>query len=72
MVALAVAIALFSVFVANLVLGSVSNAAFLGNVGEMLVLLGASVAFVVGILAREAAAGRKAPPERPQGGKDIG
>lgn len=65
MVALIVAGILFSVFVANVVLGSTSNAAFLGNVGEMLVLLGASVAFVVAILAREAAAREKAAHRRP-------
>lgn len=65
MLALIVAFVLLMVFVANVVMGSTSNAAFLGSVGEMLVLLAASVAFVVAILAREAAAGKKAAPRRP-------
>ena len=65
MVALTVACVLFLTFVANVVMGSISGAAFLGNVGEMLVLLAASVAFVVAILAKEAAAGKKAAPRRP-------
>ncbi len=65
MTGLIVALVFFAVFVANVVLGSTSNSAFLGNVGEMLVLLGASVAFVVGILAKEAAASEKAAHRRP-------
>ncbi len=63
--ALMVAGILFLVFVLNVVLGSISNAAFLGNVGEMLVLLGTAVAFVVAILTREAAARRDAAQRRP-------
>ncbi|CTQ32680.1 hypothetical protein [Jannaschia rubra] len=68
---LLIAVFLFSVFVLNVVLGSTSGRAFLGNVGEMLMLLGASVAFVVAILRREAAADRAAR-QRPQGGQDNG
>ena len=53
---LLISLALFSVFVANVVLGAFANASFLGDVGEMLVLFAASLCFVVAILKREAAA----------------
>ena len=49
-----VALILLSAFVANVVIGAVGNAPLVGNVAEMIVLLLASVAFVVGILQREA------------------
>ncbi|MGS4946103.1 hypothetical protein ACVDG3_11540 [Meridianimarinicoccus sp. RP-17] len=42
-------------FVANVVLGAFTPQAPVGDVGEMLLLLGASVAFVAAILMREAA-----------------
>jgi hypothetical protein len=42
-------------FVANVVLGAYTAQALFGDVGEMLLLLGASVAFVAAILTREAA-----------------
>lgn len=45
----------FAIYTLNVVVGSVSGAAFLGGVGEMLLLLAASIAFVGGILRREAA-----------------
>ena len=49
---------LFAVFTANVVLGAWSNAAFLGDVEEMLVLAAAAVAFVVAVLRKEADARR--------------
>jgi hypothetical protein len=45
----------FAIYTLNVVVGSVSGTTFLGGVGEMLLLLAASVAFVGGILRREAA-----------------
>lgn len=42
-------------FVSNVVLGAFTAQAPVGDVGEMLLLLGASVAFVAAILTREAA-----------------
>lgn len=44
----------FLVFFSNVALGAFANAAFLGDVGEMLVLSFASVLFVVAILKKEA------------------
>lgn len=44
----------FVVFTVNVALGASSGNAFLGDVGEMLVLLVASVFFVVAILLKEA------------------
>ncbi len=43
-------------FVTNVVLGALTARAPVGDVGEMLLLLGASVAFVAAIATREAAA----------------
>lgn len=45
---------LFVVFVVNVGLGSALDAAFLSDVGEMLVLIGVSALFVIGILKKEA------------------
>jgi hypothetical protein len=45
---------LFVIFAVNVGLGSMSNSAFLGDVGEMLVLTGVAILFVVGILKKEA------------------
>jgi hypothetical protein len=42
-------------FVTNVVLGAFTAQAPVGDVGEMLLLLGSSVAFVAAILIREAA-----------------
>jgi hypothetical protein len=56
---------LFSVFVLNVVLGAKSDAAFFGDVGEMLLLLGTSILFVVGILKQESAAKEKAAQSGP-------
>ena len=46
---------LFLVFLLNVVIGSVGSNPFLSDVGEMLVLFAASLAFVAAILKREAA-----------------
>ena len=51
-----VALALLGVFIANVVMGAVSNAAFFSNVVEMLVLFAAAIAFSVAILRAEARA----------------
>ncbi|SDZ45964.1 hypothetical protein SAMN05444004_11555 [Jannaschia faecimaris] len=48
------AIILFVVFAVNVGLGSMSNSGFLNDVGEMLVLSGVAVLFVIAILKREA------------------
>lgn len=44
----------FAAFFANVALGAFADAAVLGDVGEMLVLLGATILFVVAILQKEA------------------
>lgn len=44
----------FIVFFTNVALGAFADAAFLGDIGEMLVLFFASVLFVVAILKKEA------------------
>lgn len=49
------AIILFSIFSVNVGLGSIGRPVFLGDVGEMLVLLATAILFVVAILKREAA-----------------
>ncbi|MEM8740874.1 MAG: hypothetical protein AAGE13_05185 [Pseudomonadota bacterium] len=54
--ALIAAATLFVVFLANILIGATGGAAFLNDVGEMLVLLGATLCFVVLILQREAVA----------------
>jgi hypothetical protein len=51
---LVIAALLFTVFALNVALGAFWNAAYLGDVGEMLVLLAASTTFVVAILKKEA------------------
>ncbi len=51
---LAASIAVFIVYFSNVALGAFANSAFLGDVGEMLVLLLASILFVVAILKKEA------------------
>ena len=56
--ALAIAIGLFAVYFGNVVLGAFGGNAVLGDVGEMLTLFAASIAFVVAILGREDAARR--------------
>ncbi|WP_164660937.1 hypothetical protein [Tropicibacter sp. Alg240-R139] len=56
---LAASIAVFVCFFANVALGAFANSAFLGDVGEMLVLFAAAILFVVAILKREADATEK-------------
>ena len=55
--ALVAAAILFTVFSANVIAGSFFGGPFFSDVGEMLTLLASAIAFVVGILAREAAEG---------------
>lgn len=52
--ALVAASILFLVFAANVGLGSAYHAAFLSDVGEMLVLSSVAVLFVIAILKKEA------------------
>lgn len=44
---------LFAVFFLNVILGAARIGAFLGDVGEMLVMFGACVVFVIAILGHE-------------------
>ena len=46
---------LFAIFASNVVLGTLGDTQFLGDVGEMLVLFASAISFVVAILKREAA-----------------
>ena len=48
------AVIVFAVFFSNVAMGAFADTAFLGDVGEMLVLSFASVLFVVAILIKEA------------------
>lgn len=57
---------LLAAFIGNVILGATSNSAILGNVGEMLVLLAASILFVIGILKKEADAKAAAPKVQPR------
>ena len=50
------AVILFVVFAVNVGLGSAANAAFLSDVGEMLLLGAVTILFVIAILRKEAAA----------------
>ena len=52
---LAASVAAFAVYFANVALGAFAGGGFLGDVSEMLVLLAASILFVVAILQKEAA-----------------
>ena len=52
---LAASIVVFAIYFANVALGAFAGSAFLGDVGEMLVLFVASILFVVAILKAEAA-----------------
>ena len=51
---LAASIAVFAVYFLNVALGAFAGNAFLGDVGEMLVLFLATVLFVIAILKKEA------------------
>lgn len=52
--ALLAALLLFAIYFANVALGAFAQAAFLDDVAEMLTLFASSVAFVAGVLMREA------------------
>ena len=56
---LAASLIVFVVYFANVALGASSGNAFLGDVGEMLVLFAASILFVVAILQKEADRNKK-------------
>ena len=47
-------IIVFVIYFANVAMGAFAGSAFLGDVGEMLVLFAASILFVVAILQKEA------------------
>ncbi|MEP3276857.1 MAG: hypothetical protein ABJN26_13590 [Stappiaceae bacterium] len=51
---LAASIVVFALYFTNVALGAFAGSAVLGDVGEMLVLLVASILFVVAILQKEA------------------
>lgn len=52
---LIIAVVIFVIYIANVVLGATGGSAFVGDVGEMLLLFAASIAFVIAVLKREAA-----------------
>lgn len=70
--ALGLAGILFLIFAANVVMGSAAGAPFMGDVSEMLVLFGASVAFVAAILNREARRKANDQDQTEQGGGQHG
>ena len=51
---LIVALLFFTIFTLNVILGSFWNAPFFGDIGEMLTLFAACIAFVAAVLRREA------------------
>ncbi len=51
---LAGSVIVFAIYFGNVALGAFAGLAFLGDVGEMLVLFGATILFVVAILQKEA------------------
>lgn len=55
------ALLLLAAFIANVVIGAIGDGPLVGNVTEMIMLLLASMAFVVGILQREAREGKRKP-----------
>lgn len=66
------ALILFFIFAVNVGLGSIQGTTFLGDVGEMLVLLATAILFVVAILEREAAAKNAGGSEISKGGRHNG
>lgn len=56
---LAASCIVFVIYFANVVMGAFAQSAFLGDVGEMLVLFVATILFVVAILKKEAARNQK-------------
>ena len=51
---LAASAIVFAIYFSNVAMGAFASSAFLGDVGEMLVLFAASILFVVAILQKEA------------------
>lgn len=51
-----IALILLLAFTANVAIGAIGDGPLVGNVGELLMLMTASVSFVVGILQRDAKA----------------
>ena len=62
---------LLAIFAVNLGLGSKLNAAFLNDIGEMLLLISVAVLFVIVILKKEADAKKLAQHALVQGGHYI-
>lgn len=58
-----IALFLFLAFTVNVTIGALGDGPLVGNVAELLMLLGASASFVIGILKQEAQAkkGMKSP-----------
>ena len=52
---LIIAAVVFGIYIVNVVLGATGGATFVGDVGEMLLLFAAAIAFVIAVLRREAA-----------------
>jgi hypothetical protein len=52
--ALGISAGFFGLFIVNMLMGAFANASFLGDTGELLVMLATAIAFVVAILKREA------------------
>lgn len=55
------ALLLLSAFIANVAIGAIGDGPLVGNVTEMIMLLLASIAFVTGILQREAYEKKRKP-----------
>lgn len=49
-IALVVTLVIFSIFLANLIMGAFYDARFMSDVAELLVLLASSICFVIAIL----------------------
>jgi hypothetical protein len=60
---LILAVVLFGLYVANVVLGALAGNAFMGDVAEMISLFAASIAFTIAILKRETAERRRKSEE---------
>lgn len=56
---LAASAIVFGIYFANVALGAFAGAAFLSDIGEMLVLFAAAILFVVAILKKEADRNKK-------------
>ena len=50
---LKIAFALFLVFVVNVILGSIGSAQFLGDLGELLIVISSVIFFVIAIIQSE-------------------